>query len=41
MDILETMDDTSPCHALKRGLNHKMLSALTIDPTPKDESFDE
>ena len=39
MDILETTDDTSRCHVLKRGLNHKMLSALTIFPTLKDESF--
>ena len=41
MDILETMDDTSRQHALKRGLNHEMLSVLVIYPTPKDESFDE
>ena len=40
MDILETMDDTSRRHALKRRLNHEMLSALAIHPTPKDESFD-
>ena len=41
MDILETTDDTSRRHALKRGLNHEMLSALAIYPAPKDESFDE
>ena len=41
MDILETTDDTSRPHALKCGLNHEMLSALAIYPTPKDESFDE
>ena len=41
MDILETTDDTSRRHALKRGLNHEMLSALAIYPNPKDESFDE
>ena len=41
MDILETTDDTSRRHALNRGLNHEMLSALAIYPTPKDESFDE
>ena len=40
MDILETTDDTSRLHALKRGLNHEMLSALAIYPAPKDESFD-
>ena len=40
MDILETMDDTSWRHALRRGLNHEMLSALAIFPAPKDESFD-
>ena len=39
MDILETMDDTSRHHALKRILNHEMLSALTIYPAPKDKSF--
>ena len=41
MDILKTTDDTSRCQALKRGLNHKMLSAFAIYTTPKDESFDE
>ena len=41
MDILETTDDTSRCHALKRGRNHEMLSALAIYLAPKDESFDE
>ncbi len=41
MDILETTDDTSRRHALKRGLNHEMLRALAIYPTPKEESFDE
>ena len=41
IDILETMDDTSRRHALKCGLKHKILSALTIYPTSKDESFDE
>ena len=41
MDILETTDDTSWRHALERGLNHEMLSALTIYTAPKDESFDE
>ena len=41
MDILETTYDTSRRHALKRGLNHKMLSPLTIFPAPTDESFDE
>ena len=41
MDILETTDDTSWCHALKHGLNHEMLNTLAIYPTPKDESFDE
>ena len=40
MDILETTDDTSRHHALKRGLNHEMLKALAIFPAPKDESFD-
>ena len=41
MDTLETTNDTSRRHALKRGLNHEMLSALAIYPAPKDESFDE
>ena len=41
MDILESTDDTSRRHALKRGLNHEMLSALAFYPTPKDESFEE
>ena len=40
MDILETTDDTSRRHALRRRLNHEMLSALAIFPAPKDESFD-
>ena len=40
MDILKTMDDTSWRHALKRGLNHEMLSARAIFPAPKDVSFD-
>ena len=40
MNILETTDDNSRRHALKRGLNHQMLSALAIFPAPKDESFD-
>ena len=40
LDILETTDDNSRRHALKRGLNHEMLSALDIFPAPKDESFD-
>ena len=40
MDILETTDNNSWRHALKRGLNHEMLSALTIFPAPKHESFD-
>ena len=40
MDILETTDDTSRRHALKRGLNHKMLKAFAIFPALKDESFD-
>ena len=40
MDVLENTDDTSRRHARKRGLNHKMLNALTILPAPKDESFD-
>src|SRR6266699_1001545 len=40
MDILQP-DDTSRRHALKRGLNHEMLSALAIFPTPKEDSFDE
>src|SRR6266699_1106960 len=41
MDILETTDDASRRYALKRGLNHEMLSALAIYPTPEEESFDE
>ena len=40
MDILKNTDDTSQRHALKRGLNHEMLSALAIFPAPKGESFD-
>ena len=40
MDILETMDDTSRRHVLKRGLNHEMLSALANFPAPKDGSYD-
>ena len=40
MDILETRDDTSRRHALKRGLNHDMLSALGIFPAPQEKSFD-
>ena len=40
MDILETTDDISRHHALKRGLNHEMLKALPIFPAPKEESFD-
>ena len=39
MDILKTTDDTSQRDALKRGLNHEMLKALTIFPALKDESF--
>ena len=40
MDILDNTDDTTRRHALKRGLNHEMLNALAIYPTPKDEEFD-
>ena len=40
LDILATTDDTSRGHAIKRGLNHEMLSALAIIPAPKDKSFD-
>ena len=40
IDILETTDDTSRPHALRRGLNHEMLRALAIFPARKDESFD-
>ena len=40
MDILDNMDDTTRRHALKRGLNHKMLNALAIYPAPKDQEFD-
>ena len=41
VDIRQTMDDTSRCHALKCGLNHEMLSALAIYRTLKEESCDE
>ena len=40
LDILQNTDDTSRRHALKRGLNHKMINALAIFPAPMDESFD-
>ena len=40
MDILDNLDDTTLRHALKRGLIHEMLNALTIYPAPKDEEFD-
>ena len=40
MDSLDNTDNTTRRHALKRGLNHEMLNALAIYPTPKDEEFD-
>ena len=40
MDNLDNTDDTTRRHALKRGLNHKMLNTLTIYHAPKDEEFD-
>ena len=40
MDILETMNETSRHHMLKRGLKQEMLSALAFISDTNDESFD-
>lgn len=38
---MDYADDVPRRHALKRGLNHKMLNALATYPAPKDKSFDD